>query len=83
MNRVLKAGELQGFRLTNRLGGAVVEINAALWQTTCMKTSQNYPTRIEDRKALKLMERIKTQVLQAKDSRKTAVPDSPKPSSAA
>lgn len=38
-----------------------------------MKTSQTYPTHLEDRKVLKLMERIETQVLQAKDSRNTAL----------
>ena len=48
-----------------------------------MKTSLNYPTRIEDRKALKLMERIKAQVLQAKDSRDPALPAGVKPPSTA
>jgi hypothetical protein len=46
-----------------------------------MKTSLNYPTRIEDRKALKLMERIKAQVLQAKDRRHPALQAAPKPPS--
>jgi hypothetical protein len=61
---------------------AAVEIISDLWQTTPMKTSLNYPTRIEDRKALKLMERIKAQVLQAKDSR-APLQAAPKPPSTA
>ena len=51
----------------------MVEIRSNLWQTTPMKTSLTYPMHLEDRKALKLMERIKTQVLQVKDSRNTAL----------
>ena len=39
-----------------------------------MKTSLTYPMHLEDRKALKLIERIKTQVLQARDSRNTTLP---------
>jgi hypothetical protein len=54
-------------------GEGVVEICSNLWQTVPMKTSQTYPTHLEDRKVLKLMERIKTQVLHAKDSRNTAL----------
>jgi hypothetical protein len=60
---------------------AVVEIRSDLWQTTPMKSSLTYPTHLEDRKVLKLMERIKTQVLRANDIRQTvqqaAVPKSP------
>lgn len=37
-----------------------------LWQNVPMKISEKYSLRLEDRKALKLMERLKSLVLRAK-----------------
>jgi hypothetical protein len=41
-----------------------------------MKTSPEFPLHLEDRKALKLIERIKRQIPQAKDIRETSPPTS-------
>jgi hypothetical protein len=76
------APDLSADRTVQR-GRTAVVIISNLWQTTPMKTSLNYPRYLEDRKALKLMERIKTQILQAKDSRNTALQADPKPQNAA